>query len=115
MYRILVSGSTDPPGQLAPPLKFGSTRVASGPSHLLTTGGEKSGPSLYRDTSLTASAFNAGVKSTRSSSVTPCRSKAGGLVGIGCVGEYHSPGTSPLGTGRSTIGQTGSPVMRSNT
>ena len=27
---------------------------------------------------------------------TPCRSNAGGLVGNGCVGEYHSPGTSPF-------------------
>ena len=33
-------------------------------------------------------------------------SNAGGLVGNGCVGEYHSPGTSPCGTGRSTNGQT---------
>ena len=33
----------------------------------------------------------------RSSSETPWRSKAGGLVGNGCVGAYHSPGTSPFG------------------
>ena len=45
----------------------------------------------------------------------PCRSNAGGRVGNGCVGEYHSPGTSPCGTGRSSIGQTGSPVARSKT
>ena len=36
-------------------------------------------------------------------------------VGIGCVGEYHSPGTLPCGTGRSSIGQIGSPVSRFNT
>ena len=35
--------------------------------------------------------------------------------GCGCVGEYHSPGTSPFGTGFSSIGQIGSPVTRSNT
>ena len=27
--------------------------------------------------------------------------------GMGCVGEYHSPGTSPFATGRSSIGQIG--------
>src|SRR5712691_11453382 len=43
------------------------------------------------------------------------RTKGGGLTGNGCVGEYHSPGTSPLGTGRSSIGQIGFPVTLSNT
>ena len=33
--------------------------------------------------------------------------KAGGLVTHGCVGEYHSPGTSPFSTARSSIGQMG--------
>ena len=47
-----VSGSNEPPCQLAPPVAFGSISVASGPSHLLTTGGVKIGPSLKRDTSL---------------------------------------------------------------
>ena len=51
----------------------------------------------------------------RSSSVAPWRSNAGGRVTNGCVGAYHSPGTSPRGTGRSSIGQTGSPVTRSST
>ena len=41
--------------------------------------------------------------------------QAGGLVGNGCVGEYHSPGTSPLGTGRSSMGQMGVPVSRLKT
>src|SRR5919204_16876 len=31
------------------------------------------------------------------------------------MGEYHSPGTSPFATGRSSIGQIGSPVSRLNT
>ena len=31
-------------------------------------------------------------------------------MGIGWVGEYHSPGTSPWGTGVSTMGQMGLPV-----
>src|SRR4029453_14019354 len=35
--------------------------------------------------------------------------------GCGCVGAYPSPGTSPFGTDFSSIGQIGSPVIRSNT
>ena len=42
-------------------------------------------------------------------------STAGGRVGIGWVGEYHSPGTFPARTGTSGIGHTGSPVSRSST
>ena len=45
----------------------------------------------------------------------PASRNAGGFVGNGCVGEYHSPGTSPFSTGRSSIGQIGSPVTRSKT
>ena len=48
-------------------------------------------------------------------SSAPCRSNAGGFEGTGCVGEYHSPGTLPAGTGRSSIGHTGLPVTRSST
>ena len=48
-------------------------------------------------------------------SVTPCRSNAAGLVGNGWVGETRSPGTSACGTGRSSIGHSGSPVTRSKT
>src|SRR5262245_31729109 len=114
MYIIRVSGSNDPPSQFAPPVAAGRISVARGPSHLLTTGGVKIGPILYFDANSTASALISGVKSTRSSSDTPWRSNAGGLVTKGCVGEYHSPGTSPLATGRSSIGQTGWPVARSN-
>src|SRR2546425_6395305 len=114
-YTMWVSGSYEPPGQFVPPPADGRIRVAIGPSALLTTGGVKSGPIRYRDTSFTASARSSGVKSMRSSIETPCRSYAGGRVGNGCVGEYHSPGTSPLGTGRSSIGQIGSPVSRLNT
>ena len=52
---------------------------------------------------------------TRRRASTPCSVNAGGLVGNGCVGEVSSPGTSLCGTGRSSIGQTGSPVTRSKT
>src|SRR5947209_5275484 len=106
-YSIFVSGSNDPPNQFDPPPADGSISVARGDGHVDTTGGVKSGPSLYRDATFNASALISGVKSMRSASETPCRSYAGGLVGNGCVGEYHSPGTSPFATGRSSIGQTG--------
>ncbi len=37
------------------------------------------------------------------------------MVGNGCVGQLFSPGIPLIGTGRSSIGQIGSPVTRSNT
>ena len=55
-----------------------------------------------------------GLKSTRVSTEMPCTSNAAGFVGNGWVGEIHSPGVSEPGTGRSTMGHTGSPVTRSN-
>ena len=62
-----------------------------------------------------AAARSSGVKSIRSSTVTPCRSNGGGLVGNGCVGDVCSPGVFDCGTGRSSIGHTGCPVTRSKT
>ena len=50
-----------------------------------------------------------------SSTVNVWRANGGGLVGKGCVGQDCSPGTSLCGTGRSSIGQSGSPVTRSKT
>src|SRR6185295_4114597 len=102
-----VTGSNDPPGQFVPPCSPGEMMVPSGPPTLLTTGGVNSSPILYCETSFTASARSSGVKLIRSSILMPCRSYGGGLVTNGCVGEYHSPGTSPFGTGRSSIGQIG--------
>jgi hypothetical protein len=55
-----------------------------------------------------------GVKSTRNSRVMSRYSNGGGFVGNGCVGDARSPGTSDGGTGRSSIGQIGRPVARSN-
>src|ERR1043166_5569017 len=110
-----VSGSNAPPGQFVPPCTPGEIIVPSGPSALLTTGGVNSGPILYCETIFTASARSSGVQSISLSIDMPWLSYAGGLVGNGCVGEYHSPGTSPLGAGRSSIGQIGLPVIRSNT
>ena len=112
MYSRFVSGSNDAPGQFAPPTSAGSCSVPSGPSTLLNVGGVKSGPILYRLTTSSASARSAGVKSIRSSTDTPCRSNGSGLVGKGCVGLVRSFGTVDCGTGRSSIGQIGSPVSR---
>src|SRR4030095_5526125 len=47
-----------------------------------------------------------------SSFVNDCFTKGGGLVGNGCVGHVCSPGISLFGTGRSSMGQIGSPVSR---
>ena len=33
-------------------------------------------------------------------------------MGKGCVGEYHSPGTLPCGTRRSSMGHTGNPLVQ---
>src|SRR5665213_1984768 len=113
--RRWVSGSKEPPAQLVPPLLVPNVSSASGPPILLSTGGMKTGPMAYDLISCNASARNFGVKSMRSSTEIPLRSYTGGLVGKGCVGEYHSPGTSPFGTGFSSIGHTGWPVTRSKT
>ena len=108
-----VSGSTAVPGQFTPPPGPGDWMI--GFPNPRTGGGVKMGPSCARSATRIASSRSSGVKSIRSSMVIPCRSNGGGRVGKGCVGEYHSPGTLPAGTGRSSIGQTGSPVTRSKT
>src|SRR5581483_3871105 len=112
---VCVSGSYPAPGQFVPPLVVPIVSPASGPPGLLRVGGLNIGPFLNCSITLSPCARSSGVKSIRSSTVTVWRAYAGGFVGKGCVGEYHSPGTSPFGTGRSSIGQTGSPVTRSKT
>ena len=98
-----------------PPFVGPLASVANGPPALLVTGGVKIGPSLNREAIATPCSLSAGVKSRMSSSVTPLREYAAGRLGNGCVGEYHSPATSPGSTGFSSIGQMGFPVTRSNT
>ena len=52
----------------------------------------------------------------RSATVNDCRENGSGFVGNGCVGDRYWPGTVVFcGTGRSSIGQIGLPVTRSNT
>src|SRR6202040_329862 len=77
--------------------------------------GVNNGPCSKAFNCSSARCLNSGVKSMRFSSVEPWRSNGGGLVGKGCVGDVCSPGTVERGTGRSSIGQTGSPGFRSNT
>ena len=112
-----VSGSNPAPLQLAPPAVPGLKMVPCFAPGLgsSTIGAVNIGPQTYRSRISMASCRNSGVKSIRSSMVTPCSSNGGGLVGKGCVGESCSPGTSDPGTARSSIGQTGSPVARSRT
>ena len=50
-----------------------------------------------------------------SASVNDWRANGGGAVGNGCVGQLISPGVSDCGTGRSSIGHSGAPVMRLKT
>src|ERR687897_1328926 len=50
-----------------------------------------------------------------SSTLSFCGANGGGAVGNGCVGHAASPGISLGGTRRSSIGQIGAPVTRSNT
>src|SRR6266403_5700076 len=114
-YWVWVSGSYDPPGQFAPPIDPGDFSEASGPPRVLTDGGVNSGPIRYCETNFSASAWSSGVKLIKLSLEMPWLSNAGGFDGNGCVGEYHSPGTSPFGTGRSSICQMGSPVSRFKT
>src|SRR3954470_17572446 len=113
--NVCISGSYAEPGQLTPPLSVPDVNVATGPSGLLTVGGVNTGPRRYRLAASRPAAFNSGVKSIRSLSTTPLREYAGGLVGNGCVGEVLSPGTWVCCAGRSSIGHTGCPLMRSNT
>ena len=51
----------------------------------------------------------------RSFSVNDWRPNGGGFVGNGCVGDSSSFGISDFPTGRSSIGQSGSPVTRLKT
>src|SRR3954470_18752785 len=72
-------------------------------------------PPLFSTTSWHAFACSGVVSSavTMSSILKLCFDSSGGFSGIGCVGEVSSPGTSLLGTGRSSTPNTGLPVTRS--
>src|SRR5437762_13766056 len=109
---MCVSGSYDPPGHSVPPPPTAIDKRPRGPSHLLTTGGVKIGPTLYREANCTACARSSGVKSIRSAIEDPCRSYAGGLLGNGCVPLVFAPGTFVRSTARSGSGQMVGPSAR---
>src|SRR6187549_3114026 len=98
--------------QLAPPCAPGMATVS------IPTAGGVNRPRLRAFDNRSAHCCRcSGVRTygLRSPTVRCCGAKAGGLVGNGCVGHECSPGTSLCGTGRSSIGQIGSPVTRLNT
>ena len=66
----------------------------------------------YCDMISSASCFSSGVKSMMLSSFSPSGFSGAGCVGNGWVWASFSPGTIDCGTGRSSIGHTGSPVTR---
>src|SRR5262245_44971895 len=108
-----VSTSNPAPGQLVPPLVLAMLMEPrsfdSGPvGGTYGVGSQRKSLRFF-----SACARSAGVKSIRSASVMWVRAYAGGLVTKGCVGDVFSNGIVDCGTGRSSIGQSGTPVMRS--
>src|SRR4029077_13535762 len=98
-----------PDCQLPPPPKPGATIVPRFTVGTTRDGGAYGAPSRYGPFLIACSAFSrsSGVKLIRSSVLMPTTSKAGGLLGIGCVAAVHSVGTSVCATGTSGIGHTG--------
>src|SRR5207244_12571764 len=108
--------------QLAPPRPPGKVSVlgADAPSARNRQG--VNGPALYTPptrSTRSAQAFAcSGVVSaavTRSSGLYVFRASGGGFTGNGCVGNASSPGTSLVGTGRSSTPKIGRPVSRFRT
>ena len=95
--------------QLVPPTAPGTTALSA------SAGGLNKPVRAFemrsRQAARSASLMRYGV---RSPGFTTWRAE-GGNEENGCVGQACSPGTSLFGTGRSSMGHTGSPVTRSNT
>jgi hypothetical protein len=102
-----VAGSTAAPPHPAPPMTPGMATVPC------SDGGVYSGPRRYGAISCSAACRSAGVNASTSVAVNPCVEKGAGRVGKGCVAAARSPGTSLAGTGRSSMGHNGRPVVRS--
>ena len=97
------------PPHSAPPSKPGITTVACSVLNGLY------GPSLTKwlNCSL-AQAFISGVRVVSIFSVSPWRAKGAGAVGNGWLGDAFSPGIALGGTATSSIGNSDSPLSRSN-
>src|SRR5690349_5907027 len=104
----LLSSIATPP-QAAPPMFPGTT---SDPSR---DGGVK-GPSFRRLPNSSRQAACASGVGPQASFAEYCRGDSGGVTVVnGWVGLARSPGTLLAGTGRSSTGKTGFPVVRSST
>ena len=104
---VCVSGSYEPPGQLVPPsgpdMKQRLVRTFRLAQHGRIE--QLRERELLRDLDGLRAQLRREIDQLVS--VKSCRAYAGGFVGYGCVGDYHSPGTLLAGTGRSSIGHTG--------
>src|SRR5579862_3971293 len=90
-------GSKLPPPQLNPPSGPGNTTVL-----VMRTGAN--GPSFCAPLKRSSQYLRcSGVNDAISSGFQVMRASGGGFSGNGWVGEYHSPGTSPFATGRSSM------------
>ena len=104
------AGSNAAPPQFAPPAVPGD-RIVPG----AVEGGVKM-PSERSDSIFLRQALRSqNVNPQASSGFTESGSSGAGLTGKGCVGDSHSPGIAPCGTGRSSIGNSGLPLVRSKT
>src|SRR6266705_164140 len=99
---MAVSGSKPEPGQFTPPLALPMLiDPRNFPPLVGRSAGGTNGDCSQRYLPRLSSACwcSCGVKSMTSSLLTNVREYAGGLLGIGCVGDVHSPGMSVWGTG----------------
>src|SRR5260221_6541114 len=102
-----VSGSTAAPPHSPPPSNPGNIQTPS------LLGGVKGALYLILLNFSINSLFVSGSRLATSSGPKCWRAKGSGRVGIGCVGQASSPARSDTGTGLSSTGKMGSPVVRS--
>src|ERR1700722_8284705 len=101
------SGSKETPPQSPPPMLPGIRSEEVRPNGV-------KGPSWRNLLNQSLQNFSdSGVRFISSSLFSDVRANGTGFTGNGSVGEYHSPGTSPLGIGRSSTPKTGLPLLRS--
>ena len=112
-YRCASPDRTSRPASSRRPSCDGIISVASGPSHLADDGRREERADLVARHELQASARSSGVKSIRSSMVTPAGRTPAAWSTNGCVGAALLPARRLLRPARSSIGQTGWPVARS--
>src|SRR6185436_13713098 len=116
-----VLGSAAGPPQFVPPEAPGNCTLLFGGAPSSWNNHGVYGPAFSKPPLLSHSAWHsatccAEVSSARTMSRSLLNStrpnERAGLTGNGCVGEYHSSGTDPFGTGRSSTPKIGFPVTR---